>query len=228
MKFRPSEGRKRVFVLDEADRLNVTASNALLKTLEEPPPATVLILVTARPHHLPATVLSRCQHIRFNPLPRETIALFLTERLGLAADKARLISASAGGSIARALDMNKEDFLAIREAVMSGLGSGWQGKPLAPLAFLSAWRGNRNDISVRLEILRSCFRDALVYGETGDQGNLVNGDHAALIAEMARRLAGPVLIDCLDAIDGAERALEANANRTLTLEVMAFKLAAVW
>lgn len=228
MKFRPSEGRKRVFVLDEADRLNITAANALLKTLEEPPPATVLILITARPHQLPATILSRCQHVRFNPLSKEEIARFLVEREGLAADAADVIAAGAGGSIARAIAMNKEDFLALREEVMAGLAPGWRDKPLALLAFLAAWRGNRKDIDTRLDVLRSCFRDALIYGETGEEGTLINRDRTDLIAAMSRRLSGPVLLDCLAAIDSAGRALETNANRALTLEVMAFKLAAVW
>ena len=66
MKFRPGEGR-RVFILREADRMNAAAANALLKTLEEPSAGNILLLTTARPHALPMTILSRCQHLRFAP-----------------------------------------------------------------------------------------------------------------------------------------------------------------
>ena len=228
MKFRPLEGEKRVFVLDEADRMNITAAKALLKTLEEPSSSTMLILVTARPHQLPATILSRCQHIRFNPLPQETVARFLTERSALDPDRARLLSSSSGGSIVRTLEMHNEDFLAVRREVMEGIAPGWKGNPLSALAFLRLWKGERKDIAGRLEILRSCFRDALVYGETSEEEGLINRDRLDLIGRVANKLAGTDILKCLDAIDQACRALDQNANKALTLEVMTFRLAAVW
>ena len=78
MKFRPLEGRKRIFIIDDADRMNIVSANALLKTLEEPSASNILILITARPHQLPMTILSRCQHVRFNPLQTRNYCLILT------------------------------------------------------------------------------------------------------------------------------------------------------
>ncbi len=83
MKFSPFEGGKRIFIIGDADRMNIASANAILKTLEEPSASNILILITSRPHQLPATVLSRCQQLRFNPLRRETIASFLEEKLSL-------------------------------------------------------------------------------------------------------------------------------------------------
>jgi len=80
----------------------------------------------------------------------------------------------------------------------------------------------------KLEILRSCFRDALVYAETGEEEGLINRDRIDLISAIAGRLAGTEILTCLGNIDRACRALERNANRALTLEVMMFKVAAVW
>jgi len=67
MRFRPFEGRKRVFILIDAETMNIAAANALLKTLEEPSPSNILILLSSRPHQLPATIVSRCQKVRFRP-----------------------------------------------------------------------------------------------------------------------------------------------------------------
>lgn len=228
MKYRPLEGEKRVIILNDADKMNIYAANALLKTLEEPSSSTILILVTARPHQLPATVLSRCQHIRFNPLPKETVALFLTDRIALDQDQARLIASSSGGSIARALEMNKEDFLASRRQIMESFAQGWKGKPLSVLAFLRELNRDKKDVMGKLEILRSCFRDALVYEETKEEEGLINRDRMDLISAIAGRLAGKDILGCLWNIDRACRTLEKNANRALTLEVMMFKVAAVW
>ncbi|MFQ5520086.1 MAG: DNA polymerase III subunit delta', partial [Candidatus Methylomirabilia bacterium] len=65
---RPYEGRLKVFIVDDAERMSLVTANALLKTLEEPPDRTVIILVLSRARALPATVLSRCQVVRFTPL----------------------------------------------------------------------------------------------------------------------------------------------------------------
>src|SRR5512140_833431 len=94
MKFRPREGRRRVFILTEADRMNAAAANALLKTLEEPSAGNILLLTTSRPHALPMTILSRCQLLRFPPVSQEEVARFLREKESLTADEAEVIAAS--------------------------------------------------------------------------------------------------------------------------------------
>src|SRR5918911_52696 len=75
--FRPFEGKARVFIIDDADKLNDASANALLKVLEEPPRTSHLILITARPAMLLPTILSRCQMIRFAPLTPAEIESYL-------------------------------------------------------------------------------------------------------------------------------------------------------
>ncbi|MEA3470707.1 MAG: DNA polymerase III subunit delta', partial [Thermodesulfobacteriota bacterium] len=104
IKFRPFEGKKRVFVIADAERMNSPAANALLKTLEEPTSSNILILISSRPHELPRTVVSRCQRLRFNPLSRDVISTFLRDSYSVDEEAARLIASSSGGSIGRALE----------------------------------------------------------------------------------------------------------------------------
>ena len=100
--YRPFEGRRRVVIIDEADALVPPAQNALLKTLEEPPPSSVFILVTARPDMLLPTVRSRCPQLRFRPLSADEIAAALMAR-GRSETEARAVAATADGSLGRAL-----------------------------------------------------------------------------------------------------------------------------
>lgn len=100
----PYEGRRRVLILHDAERLNEEASNAMLKTLEEPPPFATLVLV-ANSADLLATIVSRCQVLRMRPLPRRHVAAALTERAPIEPADAELLAAWSGGRIGWALRM---------------------------------------------------------------------------------------------------------------------------
>jgi DNA polymerase III subunit delta' len=104
--YRPREGRARFFIIEDADRLNDSSSNALLKTLEEPPQTSHLVLLTSRPAALLPTIRSRCQVIRFAPLRVEDVEKHLTLERRLPKGEANLLAHIARGSIGRALSTN--------------------------------------------------------------------------------------------------------------------------
>ncbi len=225
MKFRPFEGGTRVFILVDADRMNSTAANALLKTLEEPNRNNLLILITPRPYQLPLTILSRCQMLRFSPLSRETVFQYLRERLSVPAEAARMLASSSGGSIGRALEMKDEDYLTLRSQVMDRIFDERMKNPLHALSLAGSFGQDRKGILERLDILRSCFRDALVCKETSDSAALFNQDRIPMIRSFAERLSGTDLLQNIQAVNRAARAIDQNANKSLTLEAMMFKLA---
>jgi len=101
--FKPFEGRWKVFVVAEAERLTEEAQNCLLKTLEEPPPHSMLILVASRTEGLVETVLSRCQIVRFRPLPTDTVEGILVAKHEVEPVRARVLARLSGGSPGRAL-----------------------------------------------------------------------------------------------------------------------------
>lgn len=224
MAFRPSEGRRRVFIVAEADRMNAPAANALLKTLEEPSPANILLLTSSRPHALPQTILSRCQQLRFTPLANDEVARYLTQREGLAAAPAAVLAASAGGSIGRALTMNREGYLEMRDGILDHLAGDGPAAALRRLAFAARFGTEREEILERLAILRTCYRDALVLRETAETRRLVFQDRGETIAALADRLGGRDLLENIAAVEAAAAAIDLNANKTLTLEAMVFKL----
>ena len=224
MTFRPREGR-RIFILREADRMNAAAANALLKTLEEPSADNILLLTTARPHALPLTILSRCQHLRFSPLPTGEVARFLREKEGLETAAAEILAASSGGSIGRAVEMNREDYLALRNAILELFAEDNPEDLLKRLAFAGRFGTEREEILERLRILRNGYRDGLVLRETGEKERLMFRDRVAVIEAVAGRLSGRDLLRNIAAVDAAMSAIAQNANKSLTLEAMLIKLA---
>src|SRR6478609_8131252 len=117
--YRPFEGKRRVVIIDSADALLPEAQNALLKTLEEPPPASMFVLVTSRPDVLLPTVRSRCQRLRFGRLEPGEVAAVLSRDHGYAESEARAAASASDGSVASALAGGSEDFAEARDAAAS-------------------------------------------------------------------------------------------------------------
>jgi DNA polymerase-3 subunit delta' len=225
MRFKPLEGRKRVFIVIDAEKMNIAAANALLKTLEEPSPSNVLILVSARPQQLPATILSRCQQLRFSPLSREDVASYLTAKGGLDAGTAAVLAASSAGSIGKALEMHRDSFLKVREEILQRVCD-WREKDLMGIfAVVDAFGRERETIMEGLDILRTWYRDILVYRETGEEDRLVHRDRLETVQAFAGQLSASDILANIQAVHQAIRSIEQNANKQLTLETLLFKLA---
>jgi DNA polymerase-3 subunit delta' len=225
IKFRPFEGRKRVFVIADAERMNGPAANALLKTLEEPTSSNILILISSRPHELPRTVVSRCQRLRFNPLARDVISAFLMDRHSVDEETARLIAASSGGSIGRALEMKEESYLSFKNGVIERISDSKASKdPLEFLSFVDYLGDDRKKVLEKLDIMKSWYRDILVYKETDDVDGLIHRDIVDRTRKCSREMSGADILQNIRVIKEAYGAIEQNANRQLTLEAMMFKL----
>src|SRR5215813_3394136 len=121
--FRPFEGKARVFLIDEADKLNEPAANALLKVLEEPPLTSHLILLTAQPAILLPTIRSRCQVVRFSPLTTDEIERFLISNKRVSKTDAQLQARIARGSIGRALAGDLKTLIEQRKAMLEVLNA---------------------------------------------------------------------------------------------------------
>ena len=223
MRFRPLEGAKRVFILVDAERMNITSANSLLKTLEEPSLVNVLILVSSRPYQLPMTILSRCQKLRFHPIPSDIVARYLEEKLGLDGETAAALAASSGGSIGRAVEMHGESYLARRKQFIEKICEGFSD-PMKGILFAGDFGKDRQEIQLRFEILKSWYRDLLVYKETGETKKLVHQDFAEAVESMAGGMTPSEILRALETVEWAYKALEKNANKQLTLEAMTFKL----
>ncbi|MDD5205765.1 MAG: DNA polymerase III subunit delta', partial [Desulfobacterales bacterium] len=108
--FKPQFGNYRVTVVREADKMTLEAANAFLKTLEEPPPGNVLVLQASDLSQLMPTIVSRCQKVRFQPVPVPLIASWLAEKKGVDPQKGLLLAKLSEGSIARAVQMLEEEY----------------------------------------------------------------------------------------------------------------------
>jgi DNA polymerase III subunit delta' len=229
--YRPFEGRRRVVIIDGADALVVSAQDALLKTLEEPPPASVFVLVTSRPDVLLPTVRSRCQRLRFGRLAPADVVNVLTTRHQYSAVDASAAAALSDGSVGAALEEGAEGFVDAREAAAGLLESvAASDDPRRRLAGAKALSGaarggsDREELARRLHALSSILRDLGVLLSRADERSLANADLRPLLERLQRSFDGERALRAFSAVDRALSALERNASPKIVADWLAFQI----
>jgi DNA polymerase-3 subunit delta' len=221
--YMPYEGRTKVAIIDGVEKMNAQACNAFLKTLEEPPTVTVLILVTANLYQLLPTIISRCQGVKFNPLPAEAIRTILEhhpDAADMSAEEIDLRVLRSQGQVARALAEDVAEITRYREDLLTLIGQiSFHRMDLLFQWAREAARGG-GDIQKILEELLGLLRDtALLQAGCGPE-TLRNGDIADRIASLAANKTQSAVLNMMDAVFRTRNILNHNANVQLSLETM--------
>jgi DNA polymerase-3 subunit delta' len=220
----PFEARARVFVVDDAHTLNEQAANALLKSLEEPPATSHLVLVTHAPQGLLTTIRSRCQVLRLGPLPTATLEAYLKDHQDLDDAEVRLRSALASGSLGVALGFESDAYRGLRDEMLELLEA--QGPGAASARLEAAEKlADGDDPLLALTVLRALLRDALALRAGAGRDVLLNGDVAERLAVVARGRLGERAAEIAAAADRVRAALRGNANKLLVMDVLMDALA---
>jgi DNA polymerase-3 subunit delta' len=228
--FRPVEGGARVFLIENAESLSDASSNALLKTLEETPPTSHLILLTARPASLLPTIRSRCQTVRFAPLTAAELVGYLVENRRRSGEEARLAAQLAGGRPGVALGINLDAYRARRDAmlgVVEALASG--GGDRVRLLRAAEEMGdakNKDEYEPRLDALELLVRDVWLLSLGGADGRLVNDDLREPLARMAASVRPARAARWLARIEELRGQLAVNVNRRAATDALFLNMSA--
>jgi DNA polymerase-3 subunit delta' len=223
---KPYEAKLRVVIISDAHTMNPSAANALLKMLEEPPEQTILILTAPQASDLLPTIASRCQLIRFNPIRRESIAARL-EAEGLGAEEARVLSTLANGSLTRALDMLRSNWIQRRNWLVAAGGPGSIDATASRsrrqmLAVAEVLANDKKSVDDALTTLSCWLRDILVHAF--DPERVVNKDLIDKIEKVSQNVSTGALLEGIELMRRAQRKIASNANLKLTLETMMLQL----
>ncbi|HEY3281923.1 MAG TPA: DNA polymerase III subunit delta' [Armatimonadota bacterium] len=248
---RPTAGRRKVYVVPSAHRFSPPAFHTILKTLEEPPPYVTLILIVPELSEILPTVISRCQLVRFVPLPREIIERLLMEQ-GVEPTMASEAAAICGGSLSRALTLarspealerRRELFGVLREALRAPLPQALRlAEDLQRLSTPPKTKGaakseeedgaeaseaTQTPKSLLLELLDETagwYRDLLALRSGAPLRLLGNPDYEAKLEKLAEGVGEAYLVEALELIQTARHAIDRNANPRVTLEVLLMEL----
>lgn len=214
--YRPFEGAARFFIVDEADRMNDQAANALLKILEEPPTTSYIFLVTARPDSLLPTIRSRCQTLRLAPVGIDEIEQYLINERAFSIDEARLASRLSRGSIGRAVSLNISEFRDRRARMLGVLRDAIETGDRAALMWSSDEMNdakNKESFEESLDTLESLIHDVWGLRTTGDESRLANADLSEDLKRLAENARTADLPAWIGEIDILRQNLIVNINR---------------
>ncbi len=220
---KPYEAKIRVVVISDAQELNAAASNALLKILEEPPARTMLVLIATHRSALLPTIVSRCQHIGFNPISKKNMAVLLSEKHEIAPEAAKIISAMANGSFSRAQAMVTHNWLKRREWLLDEINALSLQQMSRLFALAEKLSGEKELLSETLEVIKIWFRD-LIIGHY-DPAKIINQDVAGMIKIASQKATIESLLSKFDAVQQTQNHITANTNLRLTLENLFIRLA---
>jgi DNA polymerase-3 subunit delta' len=229
--YRPFEGRRRVVIVDDADTMLSEAQNAILKTLEEPPAASMFILITSRPDMLLPTVRSRCPRLRFGPLAPAEVAAVLMQAHGYQSAAAHAAASASDGSVGAALAEGSEEAIEIRDAaarllrtVSASADPRRRLDGARALAGTSRSGSDRDELARRLRAVAAILRDVGLLRARADDSLLANADLKPAIESLARSLDGDRVVRGFAAIDRALDALARNASPKIVADWIAFQL----
>jgi DNA polymerase III subunit delta' len=215
------ESRRKVALITSAHRMNESAQNAFLKTLEEPPADTTLILIAAAMDKLLPTIRSRCSKVHFAPLPVDLVAQRVQQERKLDPQTAALAAVMAGGSLGRALSLDVEG-LAQRKEIITRFEALRPDDAIPVLRFAEEYGAAREDAEQALALLSLWNRDVALLKAGAD--SLANLDLKELAGQTAARVSEPELHRRGWLLDRAQAGLARNGSPRLQLERMLLEL----
>lgn len=216
---RPYEGGKKIYIIPDAEAMNAAAQNALLKTMEEPRPYVVMILIATSQEAVLPTVLSRCVRLPLLPVPDRLVRRYLEETMMLPDYEARKITALAQGNPGRAIEAVSDSAAGERRMmVLKLLGRRGRMNAAEISDAAAGMKEDREHIFEILDLMLMYYRDIMVMKATGRDDMLIFRDEAQNIRTEAGGCSYGELRRIFGALDQARVRIGANVNFDLTME----------
>ena len=218
---RPYSGGRKIYIVDEAEKMTVQAQNALLKVVEEPPSYGVMLLLATNEDSILPTILSRCVRLKLKPLKDSLVKDFLVDSFGNGESKAEVYAAFARGNLGTAIHLaSSEEFQNMYTEFISMMKHLQEMDITELLLFIKKMKEESRDIYRCLDFIQLWYRDVLMYKVTQDINLLIFREEFHTMKAMSANTSYEGLERILQAVDKARIRLEANVNMELAMELM--------
>lgn len=226
VQIKPYSSNYKIYIVDDADKMNQAAQNALLKTIEEPPSYVVILLLMVNKDMLLSTILSRCVSMELRPLEKQQVERYLVEKAGIVDYKAREVSDFAGGNIGKAIRLaSSDDFMELKESVVrvaKNIGKMTTGDINGAIKEISSYKEN---IEEYLDLLFTWYRDVLIYKSCSEKCVNINekiifADYIKQIKQQSEDCSYEAIERIFMELDGINGKLRVNVNFEMVMELL--------
>lgn len=221
IQIRPYSSRYKIYIIDDADMMNVSAQNAILKTIEEPPEYGIIILLTQNADGLLQTILSRCVRLNLTSVRDDLVEKFLMEKYRIPDYEARFAVSFAQGCIGRAQAIiESTDFASMREDVLHVIRHASEMTVSELVEAAKQASGHKKHINDYLDLIAMWYRDILIFKSTNDTNYLIFKSDITKIKEQAAYSSYEGIQKVISSLDASKKRLRANVNFDLTMELL--------
>lgn len=214
----------KIYVLDAAHKMTVEAQNALLKTLEEPPEYAIIILITDNKEALLPTIKSRCEVIKFLPIPLIDIKEYLINK-GVDSKRALVLATFSRGSMKKALELEEaEDFHEMREEIQEYVEIFLDRNLVKIMEIQDNIEKYKGDIINTLDLMINYFRDIMMIKENVDLDMIINLDKVVFLQNMSKKVTYSQLSKIINIIEDTKNKLRSNCNFGVSMQVMTLNI----
>lgn len=224
MRKKPNESEKKIFIINSGEKLSIDAQNKFLKTIEEPMPNVVTIILVDNANKLLKTTVSRCQNIKLERVSPEDMRSYLEAEFGKV-EKLETVIAFSDGNIGRARGLLKdESFKERREKTLDIISDTMEKDITKVFSNTKYFEGEKEHINEIMDMITSYFRDILVLKKTGIEDNIINRDKIRTIKTQIGILSSSQIYDIVKRVEGAKLDIERNVNYQLVVELLLLKI----
>ncbi|GAA0700169.1 DNA polymerase III subunit delta' C-terminal domain-containing protein [Paraclostridium ghonii] len=217
-------GDYKIYIINDAQKMTVESQNALLKTLEEPPHYVIIILLTNNKNSLLDTIKSRCDIVKFLPIPVIELKQYLKER-GIEERKASILATFSRGSISKALELSESsDFMVMREDIQNNIQTMLDKSVVDILELPSKYDKYKDNITEVLDITINYFRDIMMLKENISKDMIINIDKITFLQNMSKKINYSQVSKIIDIIEETKKKLRSNCNFNLSIQVMSLNI----
>lgn len=218
---KPYAGRKKIYIVDEAEKMNQQAQNALLKTFEEPPEYAVVLLLVTNEEELLQTIRSRAVVLNMKPVADPILTKFLMEEIQVPDYTAQMCVAFARGNVGKAIRLvGNEEFETIRKDALTVVKNIGQMDAAGISAMVKKVTDYKASINEFFDIIVVWYRDVLLFKATKDANSLIFKEEIQYIKKVAENVGYDRIQNILDAVETAKRRIGANVNFELVMELL--------
>lgn len=218
---KPYSSKRKIYIVNDADKMTAQAQNALLKTLEEPPEYAIILLLVANINNLLSTILSRCVVLTMKPVKDELVKNFLMKELQVPDYKADVCVAFARGNIGKAKMLaSSEEFDHIKADAVSLLKYIQDMEIQEIVSAIKKINEYKLEIGDYLDIIAVWYRDVLLFKATADANPVIFKEEIQAIRKVAERCSYEGIELVIEALDKAKKRLDANVNFDLVMELL--------